>query len=120
MAQLTGTVFAAVVPEVLTIVTSSLPDAAPGVPYGPVALVAGGAASSTNPYVTTLKWKKVSLPKGMKLSKDGVLSGRVNKKVPSGSNSVTVQVTATVTTLNGKKKVKTVTTVLSTIPLIIS
>jgi hypothetical protein len=49
-----------------------------------------------------------------------VLSGTPNKKLAGGPSSVTVQVTETVTTLNGKKKVKTPTTVQATIPLTIN
>ncbi len=82
------------------ITTSSFPCAAPGVAYGPVTLQEAGAGTSVSPYVTTLKWRKVNLPKGLKLSKDGMLSGTPNKKLAA----VTVQVTETVTTLNGKKK----------------
>jgi hypothetical protein len=62
-----------------------------------------------------LKWKKVTLPKGLKLSSTGVLSGTPSAKLAAPS-SVTVKVTETVTTLNGKKKVKTPTTVQATIP----
>ncbi len=103
-----------------TITTSSLPSATPGVAFGPVTLQAANAGTSTSPYVTTLKWKKVTLPKGLKLSSAGVLSGTPNKKLAAGSSSVTVQVTETVTTLNGKKKVKTKTTVQANIPLTIN
>ena len=102
------------------ITTSSHPSAAPGVAYGPVTLQEAGAGTSDPPYVTTLKWKKVTLPKGLKLSRDGVLSGTPNAKLAAGLNSVTVQVTEKVTTLNGKKKVKTETTVQATIPLTIT
>ena len=75
---------------------------------------------STSPYNTTLKWKKVHLPKGLKLSSAGVLSGTPNKHLAAGPSSVTVQATETVTTLNGRKKVKTKTTVQATIPLTIT
>jgi hypothetical protein len=68
----------------------------------------------------TLKWKKVSLPKGLKLSKTGVLSGTPSTKLLAGTTSVKVQVTETVTTLNGKHKVKTKTTVQATILLSIT
>jgi hypothetical protein len=104
----------------LSIPTSSIPPAAPSTPYGPVTLQAANVEASTSPYTTTLKWKKVSLPKGLKLSSTGVLSGTPNAKLAAGPNSVTVQVTETVTTLNGKKKVKTKTTVQATIPLTIT
>ncbi len=102
------------------VATTALPDATPGTSYGPVTLNAEGVGTSTNPYATTLKWKKVTLPKGLKLSSAGVLSGTPNKKLMAGPSSVTVQVTETVTTLNGKKKVKTPTTAQATIPLTIT
>ncbi len=64
------------------IVTTSLPGATRGVAYGPVSLQEAGAGISVGPYVTTIKWAKgtvvapvTALPKGMKLSKTGVLSG---------------------------------------------
>ncbi len=103
-----------------TITTSSLPSATPGLAYGPVALQEAGAGTSVSPNVTTLKWKKVTLPKGLRLNSAGVLSGTLNKKLAAGPSSATVQVTETVTTLNGKKKVKTKTTVQATIPLTIT
>jgi FecR protein len=98
----------------------SLPAATPSTAYGPVTLQAVNLGASAAPYTTTLKWKKVSLPKGLKLSSAGLLSGTPNKKLAAGSSSVTVQVTETVTTLNGKKKVKTKTTSQATIPLTIT
>jgi YVTN family beta-propeller protein len=101
------------------IVIPSLPAATPGTAYGPVTLQAVNLGTSASPYVTTLKWKKVTLPKGLRLSSTGVLSGTPNRKLIADSSSVTVQVTETVTTLNGKKKVKTKTTVQATIPLTI-
>ena len=55
-----------------------------------------------------MKWKKVTLPKGMKLSSAGVLSGKPSTKLAPGTYPVTVTATETVTTLNGTKKVKTV------------
>ena len=102
------------------ITTTSLPNVTPGTAYGPVTLMTQEAGTSTSPYVTTLKWKKVSLPKGLKLSKTGVLSGRPSKKLVGGASSVKAQVTETVITRNGKKKVKTKTTVQATIPLTIT
>jgi hypothetical protein len=104
------------------IATTSLPNATPKTPYGPdgpVTLQAAGLGVSAPGYTTTLKWKKVTLPKGMKLSSAGVLTGTPNKNLAAGPSSVTVKVTETVTTLNGKKKVKTNTTVQATIPLTI-
>jgi hypothetical protein len=102
------------------VATTVLPSATPGTPYGPVTLQTVGEGTSTSPYTTTLKWKKVSLPKGLKLSSAGALSGTPNSRLAAGSSSVTVQVTETVTTLNGKKKVKTKTTAQATIPLTIN
>lgn len=102
------------------VTTSTLPSATPGTAYGPVTLQETGAGTSVSPYVTSIKWKKVTLPKGLTLSSAGVLSGTLNKKVAAGPSSVTVQVTETVTTLNGKRKAKTVTTVGATIPLTIT
>jgi hypothetical protein len=102
------------------ITSTSLPAATPGTAYSPATLQTVGEGTSTSPYVTTLKWKKVSLPKGLKLSKTGVLSGTPSTKLKAGTSSVKVQVTETVTTRNGKKKVKTKTTASATIPLTIT
>ena len=102
------------------ITTSSLPSATPGASYGAVTLQTAGAGTSTSPYTTTLKWKKVTLPKGLRLSSAGVLSGKPSSRLAAGPSSVTVQVTETVTTLNGRRKVKTPTTVQATIPLTIA
>jgi hypothetical protein len=85
-----------------------------------VPLTAQYLGTSTSPYTTTVKWKKVTLPKGMKLSSAGVLSGKPSKTLASGPLSLTVQATETVTTLNGKKKVKTEATAEATIPLTIT
>jgi YVTN family beta-propeller protein len=103
-----------------TITTSSLPNATPGVAYGPVTLQAANRTVSTSPYTTALKWKKVTGPRGLKLSSAGVLSGTPTARLQAGPSSVAVQVTETVTTLNGKKKVKTLSTVQATIPLTIT
>ena len=102
------------------IIVPSLPAATPGVAYGPVTLQAANIGMSTSPYTTTLKWKKITLPKGLKLSSVGVLSGTPSAKLAAGPSSVTVQVTEDVTTLNGNMKVKTKTTVQATIPLTIT
>jgi hypothetical protein len=118
--QLTGTIFGAGIPSGLGITTTSLPNATPGVAYGPVSLQVGGVGQSAPGYTTTLKWKKISLPKGLKLSKTGTLSGTPSTKLKGGQGSVKVSVTETVTTLNGKHKVKTKTTVQATIPLTIT
>jgi hypothetical protein len=97
------------------IATTNLTAATPGTAYGPVNLQAANLGTSTSPFATTLRWKKVTLPRGLKLSKAGVLSGTPSAKLAPPS-SVTVQVTETVITLTGKKKVKTPTTVQATIP----
>ena len=103
------------------ITTTVLPPSTPGMAYGPVTLEAGNLGTSTSPYATTLKWKKVALPKGLKLSKPGVLSGTPNKRLAAAQSSVTVQVTETVITLNSKNRpVKTKTTVEATVPLTIT
>ena len=103
------------------IATTSLPDATPGTKYSPsVTLEAAGLGVSAPGYTTTLKWAKVSLPEGLKLSSKGVLSGTPNKNLAAGLSSVTVKVTETVTTLNGRRKVKTKTTAEATIPLTIT
>jgi hypothetical protein len=102
------------------ITTSSLPNATPSRRYGPVTLATQEAGASVSPYVTTIKWKKVNLPKGLKLSSVGVLSGTPSRSLAAGPSSVTAQVTETVTTLKGRMKVKTKTTVQATIPLTIT
>jgi hypothetical protein len=67
-----------------------------------------------------LRWKKDSLPKGLSHSPTGVLSGTPNRNLAAGPTSVSVQVTETVTTLGGKKKVKTKTTPVATAALVIT
>jgi lysophospholipase L1-like esterase len=97
-----------------------LPTATPGTAYGPVTLTARNTGISASPFITTLKWAKVALPKGLRLSSTGVLSGTPNKRAAPGSTSVAVQVTEKVTTLNGSKRAKTRTTVQATIPLTVN
>jgi hypothetical protein len=58
----------------------SLQAATPGSSYGPVSLSAANVGQSEMGNSTTLKWRKVTLPKGLKLSTSGVLSGN---RVPS-------------------------------------
>jgi hypothetical protein len=71
------------------ITTSSLPAATRGQAYGPVTLHAASTTGS-GPF----KWKKLTkLPKGMKLSSSGVLSGTLKSKhVNAGNVTVEVQV----------------------------
>jgi hypothetical protein len=109
-----------IVPTGFYISTSSLPVVVPGSPYGPVSLQAANLGISTAPYDTTLTWRKVTLPRGLTLSSAGVLSGTPSSRLAAGPSSMSVRVTETVTTLNGKKKVKTKTAVQTTIPLIIN
>jgi hypothetical protein len=89
------------------ITTTSLPSATPGTHYGPVTLTTQESGAGA-----TVKWMKVKLPKGLKLSSAGVLSGTPNRKLMAGPTSVAVKVTEKV----GMKK----TTVQATIPLIIT
>jgi hypothetical protein len=92
-----------------------------------VPLIVQGVTPSSSGYTTQVKWAKgtvvapqVALPKGLKLSSTGVLSGTVSKKSATGLNSVTVKVTETVTTVTGTKKSKVKSTVQATIPLDVS
>jgi hypothetical protein len=68
------------------VTTTTLPSATPGVAYSTTLQASGG----TTPYA----WKKVgTLPKGLKLSKTGVLSGTPSaKKVTAGNYSIQVKV----------------------------
>ena len=68
------------------VTTSSVPGATRGAPYTVQLVAAGG----TTPY----KWKKLTtLPKGLKLSSSGLLSGTPGLKDPAGPTTVSVQVT---------------------------
>ncbi len=71
----------------LTITTTSLPDVTEGVSYRVQLTSSGG--------LPPVKWTKVgTLPKGLKLSSAGVLSGTVlASKVPAGRYPVTVKAT---------------------------
>jgi hypothetical protein len=68
------------------ITTTSIPPGMVGLPYS----YRLGAAGGTAPY----RWKKTAaLPKGIKLSSTGLISGTPNaRKVPPGSYSVSVRV----------------------------
>jgi len=69
----------------LTVTTTSLPPAARGVPYS-VQLQADGG-------VLPFKWKKeAALPKGLKLSSTGLLSGTPNTRLTTGSYPISLQV----------------------------
>jgi hypothetical protein len=70
----------------LQITTTSLPPLTEGSPYSVQLTSSGG--------VPPIKWNRVGkLPKGMHLSKTGVLSGTVKTTVPTGTVTVTVKVT---------------------------
>jgi hypothetical protein len=103
-----------------TITTTTLPTATRGVAFGPVTLQVAGTGTSAIPNVTTVKWGKISMAKGLKLSSAGILSGIPSMKLTIVGSSITVRATETVTTLNGNAKVKTVTMVQATIPLSVS
>ncbi len=68
------------------ITTTSLPPAAVGTPYSFQLAAAGGTA----PY----RWKKTAaLPRGLKLSASGLISGTPNaRRVPPGSYPISVRV----------------------------
>ena len=87
--------FSLTVTMLFQISTSSLPPATPGQTYAPVQLHAIGQGPGA-----TLKWKKAgTLPKGLKLTSTGVLSGTPNVKLVVGTNQpVPVKVTETVIT----------------------
>ena len=120
------------------IADTTLPDATHGVAYAPVQLQTVLPSTSTSPYATTFKWGKgtlpppnttgtgvptptTALPKGMKLSKDGVLSGTPSMKLLPGTYDVIVAVTETVSTINAAgHRIKTKTTVNATIPITIN
>lgn len=103
------------------IATKSLLPATPGKPYTPVALQARGLGRSAAGYTTTLRGTKVSLPEGLKLSSPGVISGTPSSTLVANPNgTVSVEVTETVTTIKGKTKIKTLTTVRATILLAIT
>jgi hypothetical protein len=70
----------------LKVETETLPEAIRGTPYHAELVAFGGV----RPY----KWKKVGkLPKGLKLSKSGVISGTPSTKLATGSYPVSVKVT---------------------------
>ncbi len=87
--------------------TTPLPPATPGTAYGPVTLTTDGAVAGAK-----FKWKKVTLPEGLKLSSKGVLSGTPNVSLLASLSSITVQATEMV----GAVK----TTIEATIPLTIT
>jgi hypothetical protein len=101
--------------------TTTLPAVTPGSPYGPVQLAIQEVGVSAGSYVTKLRWKKVSVPKGLKLSQSGVLSGKPSKKLLAGPTSVVVLVSEKVKTVNvDEQLVVTVTNVQVAIPTFIN
>jgi hypothetical protein len=100
--------FALAVVAPLTIATSTLPGAVRGTSYDGTGLQLQ-ADGGTGPY----KWKKIgTLPKGLKLSSGGLLSGTPNAKLVAGPYSIGVEVTV--------KEGKTTITVARTLTLQIS
>jgi hypothetical protein len=102
------------------VTTTSLPGATRGTGYGPVGLDVAGVEPSTNGYTTTLEWLPNELPKGLKLSRAGILSGTPSTHLAPGTYEVRVTVTENVFTRSGTMKVKTPTTVGAIIFLTIS
>jgi hypothetical protein len=94
---------------------TTLPSAIPGTAYQPVTLTAANIGVSTSPYITTVKWKRVTFPKGMTLSTTGVLGGTPSKHYIAPA-SITVSATETVVTFNGTRNVVTKTVVTATFP----
>ena len=89
----------------LHVTTTSLPAGVRGTPYSTTLTASGG----TPPY----KWKKVgTLPKGLKLSSTGVLSGTVSTKVAAGHYTINVTVSDA-----GKKTAKETATASFTLTL---
>jgi hypothetical protein len=73
-------------PIPLHVTTTSLPEGSRGTPYSASLQAEGGSP----PY----KWKKLgALPKGLKLSKTGSITGTPSTKIAAGSYSISVQVT---------------------------
>jgi hypothetical protein len=62
---------------------------------GSITLTTQEAGMSTRPSTTTFKWSGAELPKGMKLSSAGVLSGTPSKKLVPGAYCVVAHVTET-------------------------
>jgi hypothetical protein len=93
------------------VTTTSLPGATRGTGYGPVGLDVAGVEPSTTPYTTTVKWLATELPKGLRLSRAGVLSGTPSTTLLPGTYQVRLTVTETVTTRTGPRAVKTPTTI---------
>ncbi len=69
----------------LQVRTGELPEATPGTPYA-LALTASGGTG-------TYKWKKLGkLPKGLKLTKAGLIEGTPGRKLAAGSYPIEVAV----------------------------
>ncbi len=77
------------------ITTTSLPPATPGVDYNPVTLTTQDAR-----HAATVTWAAISLPQGMTLSTDGVLSGTPSSSLSAGLISVRVKATEMVGTFH--------------------
>jgi chitinase len=109
------------------VATTSLLSATRGQAYGPVTLAVSGTTPSTPPHTTTVAWGQgpatssgPALPQGMKLSAAGVLSGTPSSGLATGTYTVCVKATETVTTVVGGKTTTSKTTAYGLIPLSIS
>ncbi len=101
------------------VVPVDLAPATRGTPYVPAALSTYGVTPSASGYTTTLSWAKVALPKGLSITKAGVISGIPNAKLAAGPTTLTVKVTEQVTTVVKGKPVKTKSTAQITLSLTI-
>jgi len=105
-------------------INSGLPAATHAKRYEPVTLVVAGVTPSTAGGPTKVAWAVASgvnspLPRGMKLSPQGVLSGTPSSTLTAGNYQVNVQVTQTVNTrVDGKMNTST-STVRSSLPILI-
>lgn len=94
------------IPEPFGIRYRALPSAVRGSAFAPIQLQAVGVIPSTAPLTTVVKFTKVSLPKGLRLSATGVLSGTPSARLTPGVYPVTVSVSEVVTTVIGNRRFK--------------
>ena len=108
-------------------INSGLAAATHGQAYTPTQLVAAGLSSSSLGFTTKVKWgtaviagTNAPLPKGMKLSSLGILSGTPSSKYLPGTYAVNVQVTQTVITKMGRTRSTSTWTIQASLPLVIN
>ncbi|MGA8725208.1 MAG: putative Ig domain-containing protein [Acidimicrobiales bacterium] len=110
--------FTLTVTRVFQIWTSTLPNATPGQPYGPLQLQSTGGGPGS-----TLRWRKAgALPSGLMLTYAGTLLGTPNPNLRLRRGEylpVRVQVTETLITIHGIRRVKTRTTVSKTLTVLV-